>query len=103
MVIEELIGGSNTNFEKLPMWFEATLRTLDALGEQKAGVHHPGHRGKAREHPLQQVLAQMLPSPITIETAFAINHFMTESKEQDLLVVDQNIGRGFCRKRTTFL
>ena len=90
--VEELTGGAKVNFEKLPKWFEATLRTLDALGEQKAGVHHPGHRGTAREHPLQQVLAQMLPSPFTIETGFAINHFMTESKEQDLLVVDRNIG-----------
>ena len=90
--IEELTGGVKVNFEKLPKWFEATLRVLDAMGEQKAGVHHPGHRGEAREHPLQWVLARMLPSPITIEKAFAINHFMTESKEQDLLIVDQNIG-----------
>ena len=90
--VEELTGGTKANFQKLPKWFEATLRTLDALGKQKAGIHHPGHRGKAREHALQRVLAQMLPSPFTIKTAFAINHFMTESKEQDLLIVDQNIG-----------
>ena len=90
--VEELTCGAEVNFRKLPEWFEATLRTLDALGEQKAGVHHPAHRGKAREHPLQGVLARMLPSPFVIETGFAINRYMTESKEQDLLIVDQNLG-----------
>lgn len=90
--VAELTDGVKVNFEKLPKWFEATLSTLDALGKQKAGVHHPGHRGTAREHPLQDVLANMLPSSFLIEKGFAINHFMTESKEQDLLVVDRNNG-----------
>ena len=90
--VEELTRAAKVNFKMLPKWFEATLHTLDALGKQKAGVHHPGHRGTAREHPLQDVLANMLPSSLLIEKGFAINRFMTESKEQDLLVVDQNIG-----------
>ena len=90
--VEELSRGAKINFGKLPKWFEATLDTLDALGKQKAGVHHPGHRGAAREHPLQDVFANMLPSSFLVEKGFAINRFMTESKEQDLLVVDQNIG-----------
>lgn len=90
--VEELAAGAKVNFKKLPNWFERTIRVLDELGKQKAGVHHPGHRGDAREHTLEWVLAQMLPAPCTLEKGFAVNHYMTESKEQDLLVVDQDIG-----------
>ena len=94
--IHELGGGLRVNVHRMPEWFEKTLRVLEALGEQKGGVGHPGHRGSARENPLQQLLDQMLPATLSVEKGFAVNQFMAESKEQDLLVVDRNIsGRLF--------
>ena len=90
--VQELTRGAKVDFRKMPKWFEGTLRILEELGKQKEGVHHPGHRGTAREHPLQDVLAEMLPDSFTVTKGFAINHLMTESKEQDLLVIDRNIG-----------
>ena len=88
----DLTGGVKVDFQKLPKWFEGILGTLETLGKQKAGVHHPGRRGTAREHLLGGVLAEMLPSWFTIETGFAINHYSIESKEQDLLLVDEHFG-----------
>ncbi len=94
--MHKLDGGLRVNVRRMPEWFEKTLQVLEALGEQKGGVDHPGHRGTARENPLQQLFDQMLPTTLSVEKGFAVNQFMAESKEQDLLVVDRNIsGRLF--------
>lgn len=91
--VEELTHGApKVDAAKMGKWFAATLDTLEALGKQKEGVHHPGHRGTAREYLLQDVLAEMLPSSLALEKGFAINYMMSESKEQDLLVVDRSTG-----------
>ena len=94
--ILKLNGGVRVNIHRMPEWFEKTLRVQEALGEQKGGVDHPGHRESARENSLQQLFDQMLPATLSVEKGFAVNQFMAESKEQDLLVVDRNIsGRLF--------
>ena len=76
---------------RMSRWFEATLKSLEALGKQKEGVDHPGHRGTSRENPLQQLLDQMLPTTMSVEKGFALNRWMALSLEQDLLIVDSNI------------
>lgn len=89
--VEALTRSTEVNLRKMPKWFEGTLDTLKALGEQKDGVHHPGHRGTAREQPLQQLLVHMLPKSMAVDKGFALNRLMTESKEQDLLIVDGSV------------
>lgn len=90
--VKELTHGAKADDAKMGKWFAGTLEILEALGKQKEGIHHPGHRGTAREHPLHAVLGEMLPASLALEKGFAIDHMMRESKEQDLLVVDRNIG-----------
>ena len=94
--VSKLDGGMEVNAQRMPKWFEKSLAVLEALGKQKEGVEHPGHRGTSRENPLQELLDRMLPATMSVEKGFAVNHWMAESKEQDLLVVDSNIsGRLF--------
>ena len=88
--------GMAVNSQLMPKWFDKSLEVLKALGQQKDGVAHPGHRGTSRENLLQALLDRMLPSPVSVEKGFAVNRWMAVSKEQDLLVVDGNIsGRLF--------
>ena len=100
--MHELDGGLRVNVRRMPEWFEKTLRVLEALGEQKGGVDHPGHRGTARENPLQQLFDQMLPATLSVEKGFAVNQFMAQSREQDLLVVDRNISGLIVSRRKLF-
>ena len=94
--VSKLGLGMEVDVQRMPKWFEESLAVLEALGKQKDGVEHPGHRGTSRENPLQKLLDRMLPATMSVEKGFAVNHWMAESKEQDLLVVDGNIsGRLF--------
>ena len=89
--VETLSGGFQVDATKMPTWFEGVLGVLEALGEQKAAIRHPGHRGSARESPLEGTLNEMLPSGMVAAKGFALNPLMATSNEQDLLVVDRNV------------
>ena len=94
--VSKLGAGMEVDAHRMPKWFEESLKALEAFGKQKEGVKHPGHRGTSRENPLQGLLDRMLPATVSVEKGFAVNRWMAESKEQDLLVVDGNIsGRLF--------
>ena len=94
--VSKLGTGMEVDAHRMPKWFEESLKALEAFGKQKEGVKHPGHRGASRENPLQGLLDRMLPATVSVEKGFAVNRWMAESKEQDLLVVDGNIsGRLF--------
>ena len=85
------LRGLKVDAKKMQVWFDGVLRTLEALGDQKEAIGHPGHRGTARESPLQDVLNEMLPQGIVAAKGFALTPLMAASKEQDLLTVDRNV------------
>ncbi len=71
--VKELRSIQKMDVRRLPNWVEGNLKALDALGEQKASVHHPGHRGSSREDILKKILDDMLPRPMKVIKGFAMN------------------------------
>ena len=69
-------------------WFEWTLMRLEAEGAQTATIRHPGKKGAQRETILREVLRDMVPGPISLETGFLVTSLGTVSKEQDIVFVD---------------
>ena len=89
--VKELSSTTKMNVRRLPDWVEESLKVLDALSKQKAGVQHPGHRGSSREDLLKEILDDMLPRPMKVIKGFAVNQHTITSLEQDLMVVDRSI------------
>ena len=88
--VNNLSGSLRMDATKIEKWFEGTLRVFDSLGTQKEKLHHPGHRGSAREGPLRELLEEFLPSGLLATKGTVLNSLMAESKEQDIVIVDRN-------------
>ena len=95
--IHNTINSYDINLRLITSWYQEIVNSLKIIKSKARNIKHPRHLGDFLEDEVSKIIKDLMPQRYDISKGFVLNDFSGISQEQDLLIIDRNLGSPICK------